>query len=164
MSASVAVGNSLRRLLIKSASGAAAVGALCSAGLLQPTRLLAAEWSRTGFTATSLPEALKAYGASGSVESGGITIKTVEVAENGALVPCEIVSTIADSQSIAVFVDKNPMPLAASINFANGVLPRVRLQLKMAESSRIRVVVKAGDGTTYHASREVRVTLGGCGA
>ncbi len=164
MPAGSAVGIPLRRLLIRSAAGAAAVGALCSTGLLRPRQVLAAEWNRAGFTATSLAEALKASGATASVESGAITIKAVEISENGAQVPCEIISSIANSQSIAVFVDKNPMPLAASMSFANGALPRVRLQLKMAESSRIRVVVKTDDGKTYHASREVRVTLGGCSA
>jgi len=87
----------------------------------------------------------------------------VDIAENGAQVPLEVVSNIAGSQTIAVFVDKNPLPLAASLSFAKGALARVRLQLKMAESSRIRIVVRAADGKTYHASREVKVTLGGCG-
>jgi predicted secreted protein len=33
----------------------------------------------------------------------------------------------------------------------------------MAESTRIRVVVRAADGKIYHANRDVKVTLGGCG-
>ncbi|HMV04185.1 MAG TPA: thiosulfate oxidation carrier protein SoxY [Accumulibacter sp.] len=164
MSARCTGDDRLRRLLIKSTAVSAAVGALCAAGLLKPTRVLATEWGRSGFAATRLPEALKAIGAAASAESGAIVIKSVEISENGALVPCEVISSIPDTQSIAVLVERNPMPLAASLSFAEGVLPRVRLQLKMAESSRIRVVVRAGDGKTYHASREVRVTLGGCGA
>jgi len=98
------------------------------------------------------------------MESGGIVIKAPDVAENGAQVAIEIVSAIPAGQTIMVFVDKNPMPLAASLAFANGAVPHTRLQLKMAESSRIRVLVKAMDGKIYHASRDVRVTLGGCGA
>ncbi|HOL65583.1 MAG TPA: thiosulfate oxidation carrier protein SoxY, partial [Accumulibacter sp.] len=62
-----------------------------------------------------------------------------------------------------IFVDKNPLPLAAKLIFANGTVPRARLQLKMAETSRIRVVIRAANGKTYHASREVKVTIGGCG-
>ena len=153
----------LRRIILKSASASGAIGVLLASGLLRPTGVLAADWNRPAFTATSLPDAIKASGLTGSVESSGIVIKTVDIAENGAQVPLEVVSNIAGSQTIAVFVDKNPLPLAASLNFAKGAMPRVRLQLKMAESSRIRVVVRAADGKTYHASRDVKVTLGGCG-
>ncbi len=154
----------LRRLLLRATTVGAGAGALLAAGLLRPTSVLAADWNRAAFTATSLAEAIRAAGASGSSESGSIVIKTLEIAENGAQVPVEVISSMADSQTINIFVDKNPMPLAASLSFARGVLPRVRLQLKMAESSRIRVVVRTADGKNHHASREVKVTLGGCGA
>lgn len=153
----------LRRLLLKVASASGSIGVLLAAGVLKPASVLAADWNRTAFTATSLSEALRAAGAAGSVASGSIVIKTVEIAENGAQVPVEVISNLSGSQTLAVFVDKNPMPLAASLSFTNGSLPRVRLPLKMAESSRIRVVVWTADGKTYHASREVKVTLGGCG-
>ena len=153
----------LRRIILKSAGASGAIGMLLASGLLRPTGVLAADWNRPAFTATSLPDAIKASGLTGSVESSGIVIKMVDIAENGAQVPLEVVSNIAGSQTIAVFVDKNPLPLAASLSFAKGALARVRLQLKMAESSRIRIVVRAADGKTYHASREVKVTLGGCG-
>jgi sulfur-oxidizing protein SoxY len=121
------------------------------------------EWPRAAFTSTSLGESLKAYAAQNSLESRDIVISAAEITENGAQVPIEVVSNIPGNQSIAVFVEKNPMPLAASLNFTNGALPQVRLQLKMAESSRVRVVVKTADGKIYHANREVKVTLGGCG-
>jgi len=154
----------LRRLLLKATTAGAGAGALLAAGVLQPTVVLAADWNRAAFTATSLSEAIRAAGAGGSSDSGSIVIKTVEVAENGAQVPVEVISSLADSQTINIFVEKNPMPLAASLAFATGVPARVRLQLKMAESSRIRVVVRTADGKNHHASREVKVTLGGCGA
>ena len=155
--------NLLRRTLLKSAGSAGAIGALLAAGLLTPTRALAAEWNRQAFSATSFADALKAYGVQASGESREIVIEAAEITENGAQVPLEIVSNLPGNQTIAVFVEKNPTPLAASLNFTNGALPRMRIQLKMAESSRVRVVVKASDGKIYHASREIKVTLGGCG-
>jgi sulfur-oxidizing protein SoxY len=154
----------LRRDLLKSAGTSFTISTLLASGLLKPKVVLAADWrQRQAFTATTLGESLKAYGAQSSMETRDIIISTAEITENGAQVPIEIVSNIPGDQSIAVFVEKNPMPLAASLNFANGALPQVRLQLKMAESSRLRVVVKAADGKIYHANREVKVTLGGCG-
>lgn len=155
--------NALRRILLKSAAGSSAFGVLLVAGLLKPTWARAAEWQRQAFTATSFNESLKAYGAENSTESRDIVISAADVSENGAQVPIDITSNIPGSQTIAVFVEKNPMPLAASLSFANGALPQVRLQLKMAETSRVRVVVKVAAGKIYHASREIKVTLGGCG-
>jgi sulfur-oxidizing protein SoxY len=153
----------LRRILLKSAGATGALGGLLAAGLLKPTQVLAAEWQRQAFTATSISESLKAYGADNSTESRDIVISAAEISENGAQVPVEITSNIPGNQTIAVFIEKNPAPLAASLSFTNGALPQVRLQLKMAESSRIRVTVKTAEGKTYHANREVKVTLGGCG-
>ncbi|MBA3996148.1 MAG: thiosulfate oxidation carrier protein SoxY [Candidatus Accumulibacter sp.] len=155
--------NPLRRTLLQSAGAGGALGLLLAAGLLKPTRVLAADWNRPAFTATNLGDALKAYGAAASVEHRDIVINAAEISENGAQVPVEIISNLPGYQTIAVFVEKNPMPLAASLSFANGAVPYVRLQLKMAESSRLRAVVRTADGKTYHASREIKVTLGGCG-
>lgn len=147
----------LRRILLKSAAISTA------AGLLRPTRVLAADWNRPAFNATSLVEALKAHGAQNSLESREIVINAPEIADNGAQVPVEIVSNLPGNQTLSVFIEKNPMPLAASLSFANGALPQARLQFKMAESSRLRAVIKTADGKFHHAHREIKVTLGGCG-
>lgn len=152
-----------RRAVLKSAGATCTISALLAAGLLKPTQVLAADWQRRAFMATSLTESLKSYGAQASAENRDIAISTAEITENGAQVPIEIASNIPGTQSIAVFVDKNPTPLAASFSFFGDALPQVRLQLKMAESSRVRVVIKSSDGKIYHANREVKVTLGGCG-
>lgn len=155
--------NPLRRHLLRSAGAGSALLALAAAGLLKPTQVLAAEWQRSAFTATTFADALKAYGAPNSAESRDILVSAPEIAENGAQVVVDITSNIAGNQSIAIFAEKNPMPLAASMSFANGALPQLRIPLKLAESTRVRIVVKAADGKTYHAQREIKVTLGGCG-
>ncbi|MDS4055710.1 thiosulfate oxidation carrier protein SoxY [Accumulibacter sp.] len=131
---------------------------------LIPLRVLAADASRFAFTATTLADAFKASGVTPSADSALIVIKAPEVAENGAQVPIEIISNIPGSRQAMIFIDKNPLPLTAHLFFVNGTLPHVRLQVKMAESSRLRLVIKAADGKTYHASREIKVTIGGCGA
>jgi sulfur-oxidizing protein SoxY len=132
-------------------------------GLLVPSRVLAAEWNRPAFTARNVADALKSYGAAGAAESRDIVISAPEIAENGAKVEIEIASQIPATRSIAVFADKNPMPLCATLEFSGNALPFCRVQLKLAETTRIRAVVRAGDGKTYVAFRDVKVTLGGCG-
>lgn len=135
---------------------------LVSAGALRPTSVLAADWPAGAFTATHFSDALKAHGSAGSIESRAITFTAPEIAENGAQVTVEVVSEIPDSESISLFVEKNPSPLAASFRFSGGALPQVRVPLKMAESSLVRAVVRSRDGRLWHAQREIRVTIGGC--
>jgi sulfur-oxidizing protein SoxY len=61
-----------------------------------------------------------------------------------------------------VLFEKNPFPLAGKFDFAEGAVPFVKLNVKIGESSIVRVVAEAG-GKHYTATREVKVTIGGCG-
>lgn len=153
----------LRRRLLKSGASAALLAPLLGAGLLVPTRLLAAEWNKTAFTARSINDALKAYGSNAASDTRDISINAPEIAENGAKVEIEATSNVANTRSLAVFADKNPMPLCSVIEFSGPVLPYVREQIKLSETTRIRVVAKTTDGKSYVAFREIKVTLGGCG-
>lgn len=155
--------NHLRRRLLRGGTSFAMIAPWLGSGLIAPSRVLAAEWNRPAFTARNIADALKAYGAAGAAESRDIIITAPEIAENGAKVDVEIASQIPATRSIAVFADKNPMPLCAALEFSGNALPFCRLQLKLAETTRVRAVVRAGDGKTYVAFRDVKVTLGGCG-
>jgi len=153
----------LRRLLLKG-SATAPLLSLLGSGLLLPSRVLAADWNRNAFAARQAGEALKAYGVSpAAAETREIVITAPEIAENGAKVDIEVTTTLPGARSIAVLADKNPYPLCASMDFSPPALPQVKLQAKLAESTRIRAVVRGGDGKYYVAFREVKVTLGGCG-
>ncbi|HET7775396.1 MAG TPA: thiosulfate oxidation carrier protein SoxY [Azospira sp.] len=154
--------DAIRRHFLKNAAQGSLAVSLLAAGLLRPTRVLAAEWNQPAFSATTLGEALKAYGTSPLPDSREVQIVAADVAENGGNVPVEVICRLPSVQSIALFVEKNPFPLATSIEMAPGVLPYLKLPLKLAESTRIKAVVKAG-GKTYVATREVGVTIGGCG-
>ncbi|MBI2276846.1 MAG: thiosulfate oxidation carrier protein SoxY [Dechloromonas sp.] len=153
----------LRRKLLQGGASAALLTPLIGTGLLTPGVVLAAEWNRNVFTARTIADALKAHGSAAAGESRDIAINAPEIAENGAKVEVEITSNIADSRSLAIFADKNPMPLCANLEFAGAALPYARIQLKLAETTRLRAVVKTADGKTHVAFREVKVTLGGCG-
>ena len=155
--------NELRRKLLKGGSASALLAPWIGTGLLLPGKVLAAEWNKTAFSARNVSEALKAWGAANAAESRDIVISAPEIAENGAKVEVDITSQIPATRSIAVFADRNPMPLCAAIEFAGGALPYCRVQIKLAETTRVRALVKAADGKTYVAFREIKVTLGGCG-
>jgi sulfur-oxidizing protein SoxY len=155
--------NQLRRRLLRGGTSLAMMTPWLGSGLLAPSRVLAADWDRPAFSARNVADALRIHGAAGAAESREITITAPEIAENGAKVEIEIASQVPATRSIAVFADKNPMPLCATFEFSGNALPFCRVQLKLAESTRIRAVVRAGDGKTHVAFREVKVTLGGCG-
>jgi len=153
----------LRRKFLKGSVSAALLSPLLASGLLVPTRLLAAEWNKNAFSARNITDALKADDSGNAVESRDILINAPEIAENGARVEVEITSNIANTRTLAIFADKNPMPMCSAIEFSGPVQPYIKAQLKLAGTTRIRAVAKAADGNTYVAFREIKVTLGGCG-
>jgi sulfur-oxidizing protein SoxY len=130
-------------------------------GLLKPWAAFAA-WNKEAFGASSAAEALKGIGASGAAPSKEIVIEAPEIAENGAVVPIEITSKLPGTSSIAVVVDKNPFPLVGKFDFLEGAVPFVKLNVKMGETSEVRVIAQAG-GRSYVATKEIKVTIGGCG-
>jgi len=106
---------------------------------------------------------MKAVGAASAAESKDLKLNAPDIAENGAVVPVDVSSNIPNTISIAVFVDKNPSPLTAAFNFANGAMADVALRIKMGQTSIVRAVAKTSDGKYFTASKEVKVTAGGCG-
>ena len=143
--------NPFRRTLL----GAAA------ALLLKPFAALAA-WSKDAFGAKSAADALKSLGVSGPAPSRDIVIEAPQIAENGAVVPVEIQSNIPGTTALTVLIEKNPFPLASRFTFMEGALPFAKVNLKMGETSDVRVVAQAG-GRYYTATKEIKVTIGGCG-
>ena len=154
--------NQLRRAFLKNAGVVGAVAVTIATGLLNPGKVFAAAWNTIAFTAKDLSEAMKSAGYDGAVESTAILIKAPDIAENGAVVPVSATSNIPGTTSMAIFIDKNPAPMIADFQFSNGAEPYIATRVKMAKTSLVRVTVKAG-GKNYIASREVKVTIGGCG-
>ena len=147
-----------RRGLLK---GAGALAALLAAGLLKPLAALAA-WNMDAFASKRAADALNSLGLASTEPSSAIVIEAPQIAENSALVPVEVMSRIPGTTAIAVLVEKNPYPLVAKFDFMEGALPFVKVNMKMGETSDVRVVATAG-GKHYTASKEIKVTIGGCG-
>ena len=152
----------LRRKLLRGGISVALLAPLLGSGLL-PHQAVAAEWQRAAFSAARVSDALKIYGAGNAAESRAIVVNAPEIAENGARVDIEISSNLPQTVSLAVFADRNPLPLCGILEFSENALPYARLPLKLSESTRLRVVARTADGKTHIAFRDVKVTLGGCG-
>src|SRR4051812_47086722 len=130
--------------------------------LLKPWVALAAAWNKDAFGAKTAAEALKSIGAVNAAPSSAVLIEAPEIAENGAVVPIEITSKVPGTTSIAVVIDKNPFPLVAKFDFTEAALPFVKVNVKMNETSEVRVIAQAG-GRNHVATKEIKVTIGGCG-
>lgn len=154
--------DAVRRVVLTRAGTAGALAAALATGLLKPERVLAANWNKDAFLSKSAVDAVARIGASNAVQSKDVVIEAPEIAENGAVVPIEVTSNVPGTSSIAVLIEKNPFPLTGKFDFTDGAVPFVKLNVKMGESSIVRVVAEAG-GKHYVATREVKVTIGGCG-
>ncbi|NYZ15478.1 thiosulfate oxidation carrier protein SoxY [Azospirillum sp. RWY-5-1] len=150
-----------RRQVLRAGGGLAVLGALAAAGIVLPRQALA-EWNKQAFDAKTLDDAMKAMGAEAPANSGDVQIVASDIAENGAVVPVQAVSKLPKTEKIAILVEKNPSMLAASFDLGPETLPEVTARIKMGQTSNVIVVVKA-DGKFYMASKEIKVTLGGCG-
>ncbi len=150
----------LRRTFMQSAG---AIAAAFVSGLIKPASLWAAAWNKPAFEARALADALKGIGATEATPSSDILIKAPDFAESGARVQIEISSNIPGTRTMAILAEKNPFPLVASFEFSNGADAFISTYIKMGESANVRAVVNA-EGKVYTAAKEVRVTIGGCGA
>ena len=156
--------NSSRRKVLQGTGGMAVMSLAMAAGLFKPGSAWAQQgWNKAAFDTKSLNDAVKAMGGAGAAESKDITITSPDIAENGAVVPFTIASKVPNTAAIAILVEKNPNILAANFDIPQGTEPWVNTRVKMGQTSNVIALVKTADGKFHYASKEVKVTLGGCG-
>jgi len=152
-----------RRLVLKGAGVAALIGL----GVIPfdvPQALAAAndKYPQEAFKQKNEADAIKALYGKTAEPSDKVKMDAPEIAENGAVVPISATTTLADVTSISFLVSENPISLIASYRIPAGTLPSVANRIKMAKTSNVTVIVEAG-GKLYSASKEIKVTVGGCG-
>lgn len=154
--------NLKRRVFLKGSVAAGTLGVAVSAGLLMPGTVMAA-WPKEAFSAKNVEGALTSVMGSGATEaSDAIKIKAPDIAENGAVVPITISTTLEGVESIALLASANGTPLASSMTLGEGAIGFVSTRIKMGKTGDVIAVLKAG-GKLYSASKGVKVTIGGCG-
>ena len=155
--------NSIRRKFLKSTTLFGATAAAFGAGLLAPGQAVAA-YLTGAFAASDVSSALTAAtGSNAHTASADIKLKAPAIAENGAVVPITVSSTLPNVESITIITKNNPAPLTSSFMLQNGAEPFVSTRIKLGKTSDIIAVVKS-DGQLFSATKEVKVTIGGCGS
>lgn len=153
--------NNQRRTVLKSGSGAALLGMLAAAGIITPGMALA-DWNKAAFDAKSMADTLKALGAASPADSKDVQVTGPDIAENGAVVPVGVASSLPNISMVAILIEKNPNALAATFALPEGTEANVQTRVKMGQTSNIYALVKS-DGKFFMATKEIKVTLGGCG-
>lgn len=152
----------LRRGFLKASAALTALGAAGAAGLLASARALAA-WPQAAFEAKEVPQTLGALFAGATpTPSNAIAITLPEIAENGGQVPVVVRADLPNVDSITVIAEANPRPLVATATYSPRTVPMLSTRMKLAKTMKITAVVRS-DGKLYSASREVKVSIGGCG-
>jgi len=139
---------------------------LAVAGLLGATGLFphnAFAFNRAAFDAKTVPDAVKAYGGSAPVESKDVTLTAPDIAENGAVVPMTVATTLANVKQLLVLVEKNPSALVAKFDVSDAVEASFATRAKMGQTSEVYAVAITADNKAFFSRKEVKVTLGGCG-
>jgi sulfur-oxidizing protein SoxY len=155
--------NRKRRDLLQQGGGVTLLTLLAAAGWLSPREAAAQAWNKGAFETHTMDETMTALGGASPVPSKDIAFfSTPDIAENGAVVPIGVASNIQKTESIAILIEKNPNMLAAVFDIPAGTDPTLSTRVKMGQSSNVFALVKA-DGKYYVASKEIKVTLGGCG-
>jgi sulfur-oxidizing protein SoxY len=122
----------------------------------------AKEWPADAFKSKGEAETLKALYGKSAEASDKVSLDAPEIAENGAVVPIAVSSTLPNVTGIAIMVLENPNVLAAAYKIPAGTQASVSNRLKMAKTTKVLAVVESG-GKLYSATKEVKVTVGGCG-
>lgn len=97
------------------------------------------------------------------IDSSDIQLTLPTIAENGAVVPMTISSSLENIDTILVWVEKNPTPLAASFELTAATALYITTRIKMAESCTVVVVAHQGD-RWLRCQQWVQVIVGGCGS
>lgn len=147
-----------REMLKRSAAVASLLGA---AGLLP--QAAQAAWNAAAFEAKNMADLVKALGGAAPAESKDVTITGPDIAENGAVVPVGCATTLPNVKRMMILVEKNPSMLCATFDVTDAVEANFSTRVKMGQSSNVMAVALTNDNKVLFATKEIKVTLGGCG-
>jgi sulfur-oxidizing protein SoxY len=97
---------------------------------------------------------------------GGMKLELPELAENGNTVPLSVSAEVPAGvhvQEILVLAPANPNARVIRFRFSSISVPEASTRVRLAETQNVIAVAKLSDGTFLSASRQIKVTIGGCG-
>ena len=163
MNATKSGDSATRRLILKGAGSVALIGlGHIPFGVAPALAATNDKYPEDAFKAKNDADAIKSLYGKTAEPSDKVKLDAPEIAENGAVVPISVSSSLADVTSISILVSENPFALVASYKIPAGTIPGVANRIKMQKTSNVIAIVEVG-GKLYSATKEVKVTVGGCG-
>jgi len=114
-------------------------------------------------------EAIKKFTGGKAATEGKVKLDLPEIAENGNTVPMTVtvespMTEASHVSEVLVLADGNPNAGVATFHFspASGVA-EANTRIRLATTQNIIAVAKMNDGSFVMASKQVKVTIGGCG-
>jgi sulfur-oxidizing protein SoxY len=114
-------------------------------------------------------EVIKKFTGGKAPVQGKVKLDMPEIAENGNTVPMTVmVESPMTAQShvtdVLIVADGNPRSGVATFHFspASGVA-EANTRIRLAASQNIVAIAKMNDGSFFTTSKQVKVTIGGCG-
>ncbi|MDB2562006.1 thiosulfate oxidation carrier protein SoxY [Sulfurimonas sp.] len=144
------------------------VGLAAFAAIVAPTTDLRAVNFRTtkpkAWEVEKTADGIKAlYGSAGTkTDEKLLSFKAPKLAENGGSIPITIKSSL-DLESVALFQDANPRCLTCVFSVPEGAMINYDIRIKMRQTAYVTVVGKTRDGKLYSSTKEIDVSIGGCG-
>ena len=114
-------------------------------------------------------EAIKKFTGGKTPVQGKVKLDLPEIAENGNTVPMTVtVESPMTEQShvtdVLIVADENPRSGVVTFHFspASGVA-EANTRIRLAATQDVIAVAKMNDGSLFMTSKQVKVTIGGCG-
>ena len=107
-------------------------------------------------------QAIAEFTGGAEAPEGGVELTAPEIAENGSTVPIEV--SAPGAAAIMVLATENPNPGVVTFEF--GPLAGERMagtRIRLAETQDVVAVARMEDGSFAKATRQIKVTIGGCG-
>ena len=119
--------------------------------------------------ANNAQDLIKAFTGGKSATEAKVKLDLPEIAENGNTVPMTVtvespMTEASHVTEVLVLADGNPNAGVATFHFspASGVA-EANTRIRLAATQNIIAVAKMNDGSFVTASKQVKVTIGGCG-
>ncbi|MGC9269420.1 thiosulfate oxidation carrier protein SoxY [Acidiphilium sp.] len=164
--------NGLTRVSAKRRTILTAVAAGAAASIVLPRFARAADaaaapsakdYPMKAFTQKTEAATLQAmYGTSTVTHSADVSMDAPDIAENGAVVPISFDSKAKDVTGAAILAIDNPFVMACAYKIPAGTDPAISSRVKLGKTTKVVSVIQAG-GKLMSTSKQVKVTLGGCG-
>lgn len=100
--------------------------------------------------------------------AGTVRLDLPEIAENGNTVPLSVavdgpLAAGVHVEQILILAPNNPQARVALFRFSLWSVPEASTRIRLGETQSVIAIARLSDGSFLSGTREIKVTIGGCG-